>query len=286
MHGGKQDAYQRVYHNHTMCAVHCEMCKYQTLPRFGDLTIGDFWGLGKKDLEIDVSNGVSAILCNNEKGKKFLECISPKDIKVMKEVPLNWLGGNGYTGDSNHNYASPKRDSFYQAIKTMPFSEAADYALKPNHGNYNKIYQKTNSPLQYNTSFLQFQFDETVWEEYYIKGSLVLMVKEGMSRVGKYAKLPLYKPLEKGKRYICDIRFKIKTDAKILNFHVKDSGSNYYQVIKSCNISKENDGEIWKEISFEFVVDSDIYDEFMIGASQIKGKDNFIAFNYINISEK
>lgn len=69
----REDAYQRVYHNHTMCPPHCENCKYQSVPRYGDLTIGDFWGLSKYDKETDFSKGVSVVLTNSEKGKEYIE---------------------------------------------------------------------------------------------------------------------------------------------------------------------------------------------------------------------
>lgn len=285
LRGGRQDNYQRVYHNHTMCAPHCENCRYQSLPRFGDITIGDFWGIGGKDSSIDTSKGVSVILCNNEKGKSFLDSIPEKEISVKKEVPLKWLGGNGYALSGSHNYCSDKRDIFYDAIKHMPFSKAVDYALKPNHGIYNQIYFDSNALLQYASAFLHFKFDKNVWEEHFINGKTTLMVYPGMSNVGNYAVLPLSRRLEKNKKYKFSISFKTKTDSKIINFHIKDSGSNYYQIINSFKIQGDETDQFWKKLEIEFYPDSDLYDEFMIGASQIKGMNNYIMFEYINIVE-
>lgn len=283
--GGREDSYQRVFHNHVMCAPHCEKCKYQSVPRFGDLTIGDFWGIGQNDKQIDTSKGVSVILCNNDKGKKFLDSIPREAIGVKKGVPLEWLGGNGCVTKDSHNYASPKRDEFYKAIKEMPFSKAVDYALKPNHGIYRDIYSSSNALLQYSASFSKFQFDSSIWEEHCIDGITVLLVKPGKWQIGRYAVMPLCKALSKDKKYIFNVRFKIKTDSDIINFHVKDAGSNLYQVIHTCNVHGKNDGKEWMELSISFEPRSTIYDEFMIGASQIKGQNNFIAFDYINISE-
>lgn len=281
--GGKEDAYQRVYHNHTMCAPHCEKCRYQTAPRFGDLTIGDFWGIGGKDPLLDTTKGVSVILCNNEKGRRFLDLIPKEKINVMKEVPLKWLGGNGYAINNSHNYCSPKRNRFYEAIKTKSFSQAVNYTLKPNRGIYNDIYKDSNAYLQYDTSMLHFQFDSQTWEEHFINGSTVLTVKPDMWKTGKYAILPLYKALNKGESYICTVRFRLKTESNVLNLHIKDSGSNYYQIIKTYRKTENYNENDWIELTFEFVPESDIYDEFMIGASQIKGRSNYISFNYINI---
>ena len=282
-HGGIQDDYQRVFHNHVMCSKHCEKCKYQTAPRLGDVTIGDFWGIEQKDYDINTKRGVSVVLCNNKKGYTFLKSLPIQEINVLKEVPLTWLGGNGYVINNSHNYSSPVRDLFYSAIKTMKFSDAVNYALKPNHGIYEDIYKISNTPLQYDASFLRFQYDRNVWEEHLINGKTVLMVKQGQSRPGRYAKMPLCKPLKKGKRYLFTARFSTKTKSKIINFHIKDSGSGYYQIIYS--FKKQTDESKTNEVRVEFVPNSNIYDEFMIGAAQMSGPDNYIAFDFINISE-
>lgn len=282
--GGAEDNYQRVYHSHTMCAPHCENCKYQTVPRFGDITIGDFWGIGGKDRSLDTAKGVSVILCNNEKGKNFIDNIPKEDIGLLKEVPLRWLGGNGYAINGSHNYCSPQRDIFYDAIKTMPFSKAIDFALKPNHGKYNNIYEASNSPLQFESSLCRFKFDTSVWEEHIINGLTTLMVKPGMSKVGKYAVMSMCKALNGNKKYMMSVCFKLKTDSNVLNFHIKDSGSNYFQIVYSYRIPLDYNGEMIK-LSFEFTPKSNMYDEFMIGASQISGQENYISFDYINITE-
>ena len=52
----------------------CYNCVYAKAVRVGDLTIGDFWGLGKEmPFEQTVKNGISVILVNSEKGRALLE---------------------------------------------------------------------------------------------------------------------------------------------------------------------------------------------------------------------
>ena len=128
--GGKEDDWQRIFHDHTMCAIHCETCKYQKIPRYGDLTLGDFWGIEKRDQGIDSKQGVSVVLCNNDKGRAFLKGIPVEKLKLNKVLPLQWLGGNGYAINNSQNYSSPKRDAFYQAIQTKSFSKAVKHALE------------------------------------------------------------------------------------------------------------------------------------------------------------
>lgn len=285
LRGIKEDAYQRVYHNHTMCASHCENCQYQRLPRFGDLTIGDFWGISSKDTSIDVRKGISVVLCNSENGKKLLSRIDAKEYKVFKKVPLEWLGGNGFAIKNSHNYASSGRDLFYDAIRKMSFSKAVNYALKPNHGIYNDLYKNVNAPLMLNSELTKFSFDCNVWEEYRVDEKITLHVRPNQWKVKRYANLSLAKPLVKGKKYLFDIRFRIKSKSPVINFHIKDSGSGCIQVIAAFQIPSNNNGSIWYEIKKEFIPDTDLYDQFMIGASQVSGDGNYFMIDYINIKE-
>lgn len=282
--GGRADDYQRVFHNHTMCAPHCENCRYQETPRFGDLTIGDFWGISGKDKTLDVSKGVSVVLCNNDKGEQYLAAIPKDQVAVMKEVPLAWLGGNGYAINKSHNYSSPKRNQFFEAIKTMPFSKAVDYALKPDHGEVESRYRATNTPLQFDMERQRFRFDSDAWEECTVRGATVLFTKQQQTKPGNYATMPLCRGLEQGKKYCLDVKFKVNTASKVVNLHIKDSGSKYNQVIYAHHTTEQEKNR-WVQLSTEFVPDSRVYDEFMIGASQISGPDAYIAFAYIVISE-
>lgn len=278
-YGQKCDEYQRVYHNHTMCAEHCEHCKYQVFPRLGDITIGDFWWIDKHDSLIDTQKGVSAVLINNDKGNGWFNRISDCE-GIKKEAPLEWLSGNGnYKG----NWAGAQRDLFYEMILKKGFHEAADYALKPNHGNYRNIYDCNDTLLQYDRASYQFAYDSKWWEQHVIGGCLTLIVKPGASKPGRYAVMQLGKELERKYSYRFSVKYKIKSESDVINFHIKDSGSSLYQIILSDNIKGKNNGLEWIEKSVEFVPKSNFYDEFMIGASQVSGNNNYISFAYISI---
>ena len=43
------------------------------MPRQGDLTIGDFWGIPKYDEEMSDLKGTSVVLVNNKKAEEFFE---------------------------------------------------------------------------------------------------------------------------------------------------------------------------------------------------------------------
>lgn len=50
----------------------CYSCPFSDMPRVGDITLGDFWGVDKKYYD---QNGVSAVIVNNVHGQKLFEKI-------------------------------------------------------------------------------------------------------------------------------------------------------------------------------------------------------------------
>ena len=115
-----------------LAGSHCRRCKYEGTTRFGDITIGDCWGVQNYDMSIDPANGVSAILVNNEKGEDYLNSISKTDIGVLKLQPLEQIKKyNVCAFQENRNWPiNIKREEFYGKIKTQSFPEAMNSALK------------------------------------------------------------------------------------------------------------------------------------------------------------
>lgn len=67
-----------------LCST-CYECPFNTLPRQGDITLGDFWGVPEKYKD---ERGVSVVLVNNDKGKQVLqELVKGKRI-FAEEVPF------------------------------------------------------------------------------------------------------------------------------------------------------------------------------------------------------
>ncbi len=63
----------------------CYSCKYAQPQRVGDVTLGDFWGLGS-DSQLNVKFGVSLLLVNSKKGLSLIDSI--KDSLIMEKRPL------------------------------------------------------------------------------------------------------------------------------------------------------------------------------------------------------
>ena len=265
-----------------MCPPHCQNCKYQQLPRFGDITIGDFWGISKRMPEFDYTKGVSVVICNNEKGQAFFDQISEQEFSLKKQVPLKWIGGNGYALEGKHNYASPYRDAFFDKVRTEPFAKAVKLAF--DQQNLGAIPSEFLNPLQFHSQQIGFQYDLYTWEQHLIQGRLVLIPKEQQSKPGNYASMPLAMHLQGGKRYHLFMRFKIQTESQWLNLHIKEAGSKRLQIIHRHKV-QPTDAKEWVTISKDFVPNNDIYSEFMVGAMQIAGEGRFLAIDYLYITE-
>ena len=50
----------------------CYECRFTSKNRPGDITLGDYWGIEKMHPEFNSELGVSAVICNTEKGKKAI----------------------------------------------------------------------------------------------------------------------------------------------------------------------------------------------------------------------
>jgi hypothetical protein len=134
---------------------------------------------------------------------------------------------------------------------------------------------------------MHFRFDPDVFEEHHIGGAATLLSKVMDARPGHYATLPLSAPLSPSQRYRMAARFKIGTTASEVNFHIKEAGGPAFQVVKSCRLAGERPYRkgVWQEFSQTFTPDRATYSQFMVGASQLRGENNYLAIDYILIEE-
>ena len=64
------DRYMSMFLNNISLRPSCYDCHFTTVNRQGDITLGDFWGIGRKYPERDDDKGISLIIVNTEKGEK------------------------------------------------------------------------------------------------------------------------------------------------------------------------------------------------------------------------
>lgn len=128
------DNFQIGYHNATIYRPNCYSCMYAGPNRCGDLTIGDFTGLGRVasvdgNLAEMKYQGVSCVLCNSEKGQKFLAQLGNEKYLSIDSRPIeealkfeNQL--------ANPSTPSAYRNRFVEVYPEKGFDKACDSVFR------------------------------------------------------------------------------------------------------------------------------------------------------------
>ncbi len=120
------DNFEKIYYTRLAPRKSCAECIFCALPRQGDISIGDFWGIGKIDPSMDNPKGTSILLINNTQGKKLLDLMRPNLAKVkMMPITAPEIKYNRITAGSEVA-VSPKRERFMQLLKTHTMAQSVD----------------------------------------------------------------------------------------------------------------------------------------------------------------
>lgn len=102
----------------------CGSCLFAHIPRQGDLTIGDYWGISNYKKDLNDTKGTSVVLVNNEKAQRFLDKVLPH-AKKAEITPLDAaIKGNANLVKSPKNHTS--RSQFFKNLDSKRF-----YSLAP-----------------------------------------------------------------------------------------------------------------------------------------------------------
>lgn len=93
----------------------CHMCPYKQLNSKSDITLGDFWGVGKICPEFHDNKGVSSVIINTYRGETLWNKIT---IKSKKEIFDNLVRANPALASST-SY-NPKRSLFFSNLEKSP----------------------------------------------------------------------------------------------------------------------------------------------------------------------
>jgi len=71
---GVDALYMEAFDKSALFRESCYHCPYAMIPRMGDVTLADFWGVGRHGKKFDhsVTKGVSLVLVNTERGRKAI----------------------------------------------------------------------------------------------------------------------------------------------------------------------------------------------------------------------
>ncbi len=125
-HDGKKvisEVYTKPFHQSISMRMSCQGCTHSQLPRPGDITLGDFWGISHYNPALNDKKGTGLVLLNSEKGEAAFSTIRCRKYPIQ----LNPGYDNGHirTGLKLNN----KREAFFKALKQNTFSQSVNQVL-------------------------------------------------------------------------------------------------------------------------------------------------------------
>ncbi|SNU06241.1 Coenzyme F420 hydrogenase/dehydrogenase, beta subunit N-term [Lachnospiraceae bacterium] len=94
----------------------CYECQYKSTSHPGDITIADYWGIEKVAPEFDDNNGVSLVLINTDKGKKFFD-----NIKNAIDFKVTNIEDSMQRAFIRAEYRPETREQFWSDFETKSF---------------------------------------------------------------------------------------------------------------------------------------------------------------------
>lgn len=124
----------------------CYSCKFAKLPRQGDITLADYWGVRKFFPDMDTSKGVSLVLVNSEKGREVWRYV--KDTLVYRSSCVE--------------NAAAENGNLLRAT-TMPEIRKHCYALVRERGYWNVAEKEFRAPHYYRVKLRVLLSQTLLW---------------------------------------------------------------------------------------------------------------------------
>lgn len=113
----------------------CFHCQYAKPERCSDITIADYWGIGK--CSIPTEKGISLILINTEKGQELFDA-SKKYLNYEERSVLEGINGNGQL---QHPFLRPSEKDIFENLYTVDKEEAYKKSLLNYKNSYKNRYR-------------------------------------------------------------------------------------------------------------------------------------------------
>ena len=124
------DRYEGMFLNNMSLRPSCYECKFTKTERLGDITLGDFWGIGKKHPQWDDDKGISLVMVNTPKGERLWESVADRFEGKIESIDLAKAGQRTIYAPTVKN---PNRNAFYDLYTTKGIEKALEtYTNVPN----------------------------------------------------------------------------------------------------------------------------------------------------------
>lgn len=74
----RDDNFMKIFLSDIALRRSCYDCKFSSIPRAADITLGDYWGIGYRRPHLDNNRGTSQVLVNSDQGRKLLDKIKDR----------------------------------------------------------------------------------------------------------------------------------------------------------------------------------------------------------------
>ena len=115
-----EDKFMRVFLQNICLNASCSDCKYAKLPRIGDISLADYWGIHKYHPNMDDNKGISAVLLNTEHGKIFFDSVRENLVQCESSLE-KMIAWNPCIVGSHKQH--PKRIDFFANLDNNSLDE-------------------------------------------------------------------------------------------------------------------------------------------------------------------
>lgn len=116
----KEDLFLMAFLKDVCLRPSCYACKFKTLNRMSDITLGDFWGIQEVLPDMDDDKGTSLIFVNSKAGQALFEQIADrmrcKEVDISEAVNYNSAAVKSVRRNTN-------RDHFFRELHRLPFDQ-------------------------------------------------------------------------------------------------------------------------------------------------------------------
>lgn len=121
---GDDSFYQDAFLKGLMHRESCYNCKYSSVKRIADITLGDFWGLDEKQLTIPQSKeGYSLLIISSEKGRILFNSIKKQIYLEPRDIQETIKGGNLQL--MSPSFRPKQRNFFYSYAQSHSYKQIA-----------------------------------------------------------------------------------------------------------------------------------------------------------------
>ena len=193
---------------------HCGICKYTKLPRQGDISLGDWWGIDKFKKGLNDGKGTSQVLINSAKGKMLYKKISSL-LKINDDIGLDTTLKSINKTIYQPFRPNPHRLRFFKDLEKFPISKNIIDSIE---NKYDVCLITTFAAENYGAMLVAFAVNKILEN----LGYSVLMMQRPNPK-GKDARLENSVPMNFAKKHynISNVYFSLN-DLSVLNNHCEN----------------------------------------------------------------